>query len=163
MSIVPWLGHMFLTKRTPSRSSPAATPFACSTSGGSTETSRDWPSASASRAAFITAARAQPPPIQPSDTEPSGRMIAFAPALAAVTETVRTTVASAKGSPFAFMCRNAVEDVGRAVHGSDPREIGLERRKAFEIVRRREEVDRGKRRLHARAPTARSRASRSAD
>jgi hypothetical protein len=44
ISIVSWLGHMFFTKRTPSRSSPAATPFACKTSGGSTETSRERPS-----------------------------------------------------------------------------------------------------------------------
>ena len=56
----------------------------------------DW------RAAFSTAARAQPPPIQPSAIEPSAPISALAPALAAVTETVRTTVASAKGSPLAW-------------------------------------------------------------
>jgi len=50
-----------------------------------------------------TAARAQPPPIQPSDSVPSGRITALAPALAAVAATVRTTVASANGSPLAFM------------------------------------------------------------
>jgi hypothetical protein len=43
-----------------------------------------------------TAARAQPPPIQPSEMMPSGRITALAPALAAVAATVRTTVASAQ-------------------------------------------------------------------
>ena len=66
------------------------------------ETRRTRPSASASLAAFSTAERAQPPPIQPSEIVPSGRTTAFAPALAAVIDTVRTTVASAKGSPLAF-------------------------------------------------------------
>jgi hypothetical protein len=70
--------------------------------GGCTETSRDLPSASASRAAFSTAARAQPPPIQPSEMVPSGRITALAPALAAVAATVRTTVASANGTPAGF-------------------------------------------------------------
>ena len=99
--MVPWLGHMFFTKRTPARSSPAATPCSCSTSGGCTETRRGLPSAIASRAALSTAARAQPPPIQPSEIVPSGRITAFAPAFAAVAATVRTTVASANGSPVA--------------------------------------------------------------
>ena len=53
------------------------------------------------RAALTTAARAQPPPIQPSSIEPSGPIKAFAPAFAAVTETVRTTVASANVWPLA--------------------------------------------------------------
>jgi hypothetical protein len=59
--------------------------------------------ASASRAALSTAARAQPPPIQPSDMVPSGRITALAPAFAAVAATVRTTVARANGSPWAFL------------------------------------------------------------
>ena len=102
MSIVPWLGHMFLANLTPSRCSPGFTPSSSSRSSGWIETSRDLPSASASRAAFSTAPRAQPPPIQPAAIVPSGRMTALAPALAAVTETVRTTVASTKGSSAAF-------------------------------------------------------------
>ena len=57
----------------------------------------------ASLAAFRTAARAQPPPIQPSLIVPSGRITALAPAFAAVAATVRTTVASTKGVPFAFI------------------------------------------------------------
>src|SRR5262249_37521249 len=40
-------------------------------------------------------------------TVPSGRMTALAPALAAVAATVRTTVASANGSPFAFMAETS--------------------------------------------------------
>src|SRR5262249_62179325 len=65
-----------------------------------TETRRGLRSWSASRAAARTAARAQPPPIQPSEMVPSARITALAPALAAVAATVRTTVASANGSPF---------------------------------------------------------------
>jgi hypothetical protein len=57
------------------------------------------PSASASFAALSTAARAQPPPIQPCEMVPSERITALAPALAAVAATVRTTVASTKDSP----------------------------------------------------------------
>ena len=64
---------------------------------------RGSPSINASRAAFRTAPLAQPPPIQPATIVPSGRMIAFAPALAAVTETVRTTVASTKACSVAFI------------------------------------------------------------
>src|SRR5262245_21397676 len=94
---------MFLAKRTPPRSSSGLWPWPSSSSGGCTDTRRDLPSAKASRAAFKTAARAQPPPIQPSEIVPSGRITAFAPALAAVAATVRTTVASANGSPLAFM------------------------------------------------------------
>src|SRR5580704_7616772 len=147
-SMVPWLGHMFLTKRMPACSSPAAMPFSCSTSGGCTETRRERPSAIASRAALSTAARAQPPPIQPSEIVPSARMIAFAPALAAVAATVRTTVASAKASPFCFIVEISSRiSVARFI--SDPREIGFERREAGEIVRRREQVDIGQRRLHS--------------
>ena len=86
----------------PSRLSPGRTPFSLRTSGGSTEINRDRPSASASRAARMTAARAQPPPIQPAEIDPSRRITALAPALAAVSETVRTTVATANGSPVAF-------------------------------------------------------------
>ena len=52
------------------------------------------------RAALTTAARAQPPPIHPSSIEPSGPIKALAPAFAAVTEIVRTTVASANVWPF---------------------------------------------------------------
>ena len=38
-----------------------------------------------------------PEAIQPATIVPSGRMIALAPAFAAVTDTVRTTVASSRG------------------------------------------------------------------
>ena len=103
MSMVPWLGQEFLAKRTPSRSSPAATPASSRRSPGWMEISLAWPSASDSLAAFNTAERAQLPPIQPSETAPSARITALAPALAAVAETVLTTVASTKGSPSAFM------------------------------------------------------------
>jgi hypothetical protein len=63
---------------------------------------RGSPSASASRAALSTAPRAQPPPIHPAAMLPSERITALAPALAAVTETVRTTVARTKASSAAF-------------------------------------------------------------
>jgi len=49
----------------------------------------------------MTAARAHPPPIQPSSIDPSGAIRALAPAFAAVTEIVRTTVASANAWPRA--------------------------------------------------------------
>src|SRR4051812_46642969 len=102
MSMVPLLGHMLAAKRTPSFVSPALTPSSASRSSGCTETMRGSPSASASRAAFNTAPRAQPPPIQPATMVPSGRMIALAPALAAVTDTVRTTVARTNVSSAAL-------------------------------------------------------------
>ncbi len=73
-------------------------------SSGCTDTMRGSPSSSASRAAFSTAPRAQPPPIQPATMVPSGRMIALAPAFAAVTDTVRTTVASTNGCSADFIC-----------------------------------------------------------
>src|SRR5215813_2938884 len=148
MSIVPWLGHMFLAKRTPPSSSPELWPCWSSKSGGCTETRRDLPSASASLAALRTAARAQPPQIHPSEIVPSGKITAFAPAFAAVAATVRTTVASANGSPAALR----VEIVRRMSEArfmrSDPRQIRLERRKTFEIVRRRKKIDIGQRSLH---------------
>src|SRR6202451_3801462 len=148
ISMVPWLGHMFLAKRTPSCSSPALWPWPSSTSSGATDTSRDLPSASASFAALSTAARAQPPPIQPSEMVPSGRITALAPALAAVAATVRTTVATANGCPadlrLAIMSRMSL---ARSI--LDFRQIGLKGREAFEIVRRRKQVDVRQRRLHA--------------
>src|SRR5262245_13439815 len=149
MSIVPSLGHILLAKRTPPCSSPAVRPCRSSKSGGCTETRRDLPSARASLAALRTAARAQPPPIHPSEIVPSGKITAFAPALAAVAATVRTTVASANGSPAALR----VEIMRRMSEArsmrSDPRQIRLERRKAFEIVRRRKEINVRQRGLHA--------------
>src|ERR1700732_4162365 len=79
---------------------------------------------------------------------PSGRITALAPALAAVAATVRTTVAIANGSPAAlraWMMRrmSAAESI------SDPRQIGFERRQAFEIMGGREQIDVGQRCLHA--------------
>src|SRR5579862_393995 len=149
MSMVPWLGHIFLAKRTPPCSSPALWPWSSSSPGGWTETSRGLPSAIASRAALSTAARAQPPPTQPSEIVPSGRITALAPALAAVAATVRTTVASANGTPADFR----VETISRMslarFIGSDLRQIGFECRQTFKIMRRREQVDIGQRRLHA--------------
>src|SRR5580698_8016931 len=148
ISMVPWLGHMFLAKRTPSCSSPALWPWPSSTSSGATETSRDLPSASASFAAFNTAARAQPPPIQPCEMVPSERITALAPALAAVAATVRTTVASTNDSPDVL--RDAMlSRMSSARFMSDLRQIGLERGETFQIVRRRKQIDIGQRRLHA--------------
>src|SRR5580704_6486960 len=148
MSMVPWLGHMFLAKRTPPCSSPALWPWPSSTSSGATDTSRDLPSASASFAALSTAARAQPPPIQPCEMVPSGRITALAPALAAVAATVRTTVASTKDSPDVL--RDAmVSRMSSARFISNLRQIRLERCEALEIVRQREQIDIGQRRLHA--------------
>src|SRR5262249_14658039 len=148
MSIEPWLGHMLLAKRTPLFSSPDATPCSASKSGGCTETRRARPSASASRAALSTAARAQPPPIQPSQMVPSGRMTALAPALSPVVATVRTTVANANGLPAAFRVEMIPRMSPARSMTSDPRQVGLERREARQIVRWREQVDVGKRRLH---------------
>src|SRR3979411_2839473 len=50
------------------------------------------------------AARGARPPIHPARIVPSGRMIALAPAFAAVTDTVRTTVASTNGCSADFIC-----------------------------------------------------------
>src|SRR5580704_5714092 len=148
MSMVPWLGHMFLAKRTPPCSSPALWPWPSSTSSGATDTSRDLPSASASCAALSTAARAQPPPIQPCEMVPSERITALAPALAAVAATVRTTVASTNDSPDVL--RDAmVSRMSSARFISDLRQIVFERGETFQIVRRREQIDIGQRRLHA--------------
>src|SRR5580704_6655388 len=148
ISMVPWLGHMFLAKRTPPCSSPALWPWPSSTSSGATDTRRDLPSASASFAAFSTAARAQPPPIQPCEMVPSGRITALAPALAAVAATVRTTVASTNDSPDVL--RDAISSrISSARFMSHLRQIRLECGEAFQIVRRREQVDIGQRRLHA--------------
>src|SRR6202161_4098269 len=139
---------MFLAKRTPPASSPALWPWPSSTSSGATETSRDLPSPSASFAAWRTAARAQPPPIQPCEMVPSGRITALAPALAAVAATVRTTVASTNDSPDVL--RDAmVSRMSSARFMSNLRQIRLERGETFEIVRRREQIDIGQRRLHA--------------
>src|SRR5262252_3153056 len=154
MSIEPWLGHILLAKRTPPVSSPDDTPCSASRSGGCTETRRERPSASASRAALSTAARAQPPPIQPSEMVPSGRITALAPAFAAVAATVRTTVASANGSPAALRLEMVPRISSARAMNSYPCEIGLERREAREIVGRREQVDKGQRRLHS--PRARA-------
>src|SRR5215471_21854480 len=149
ISIVPSLGHMFLAKRTPPCSSPDAWPCSSSKSGGCTETRRDFPSVSASLAALRTAVRAQPPPIHPSEIVPSGRMTAFAPALAAVAATVRTTVASANGSPAALRADMMPRMSDARSIKSYPGEIGLECRKAFEIVRGGKQIDIGQRCLHA--------------
>src|SRR5262245_45579644 len=149
MSIVPSLGHILLAKRTPPCSSPAVRPCRSSKSGGCTETRRDLPSARASLAALRTAARAQPPPIHPSEIVPSGRITAFAPALAAVDATVRTTVASANGSPAALRAEMMPRMSEARSIKSYPGEIGLKGRKAFEIVGRGKQIDKRQRCLHA--------------
>src|SRR5215813_9295137 len=153
-SMVPWLGQRLLAKRTPARSSPAATPCSCSTSGGCTETRRGLPSRSASRAAARTAARAQPPPTHPSETVPSDRITALAPALAAVAATVRTTVARANGSHLAWMVEMRSRMSVASSMASDPRQMRFERREAFEIVGGSEQVDIGQRGLHPARPWA---------
>src|SRR5580704_12516519 len=148
ISMVPWLGHIFLAKRTPPCSSPGLWPCPSSTSSGATETSRDMPSARQSRAAFNTAARAQPPPIQPCEMVPSERITALAPALAAVAATVRTTVASTNDSPDVLR-DEILSRMSSARFMSHLRQIGLERGETLEIVRRCEQIDIGQRRLHA--------------
>src|SRR5271170_5012814 len=115
-----------------------------SASFGAIDTSRDWPSMRHWRAALTTAARAQPPPIQPSSIEPSGPIKALAPAFAAVTETVRTTVASANAWPRAWR-RAACSSTPI----SDSRQIRLERREALETMRGGKQIKVGQRRLHA--------------
>ena len=122
--MVPLLGHMLEAKRTPSRFSPGLTPSSANRFSGCTETMRGSPSASASRAAFNTAPRAQPPPIQPATMVPSGRMIAFAPAFAAVTDTVRTTVASTNACSAAFICATRSITSTWAVIGVSPTDLG---------------------------------------
>src|SRR6266850_6291148 len=62
-------------------------------------TSRGWPSRSAARASRATTGSAHAPPTQPA-TVPSGRINAFAPGLADVGRSHRTTVARANGSPW---------------------------------------------------------------
>src|SRR5215831_8938882 len=145
MSIVPWLGHMFSAKRTPPFSSPALLPCLSNSSGGSTETRRDRPSASASLAALMTAARAQPPPIQPSEIVPSGKITA----LAAVAATVRTTVASTNGSPAALRDEMMPRISVAFFIKSQPCKIGFQCRQAFEIVRGRKQIDVRQRCLHS--------------
>src|SRR5262245_40440459 len=76
-------------------------------------------------------------------------MTALAPALAAVAATVRTTVASANGSPLALRVEMTSRMSVASSMASDPGQIGLERRETFEIVRRREQVDVGQGSLHA--------------
>src|SRR5262245_6342467 len=149
MSIVPWLGHMFSAKRTPPFSSPGLQPCLSNSSGGSTETRRDRPSARASLAALITAARAQPPPIQPSEIVPSAKITALAPALAAVAATVRTTVASTTGSPAAFRDEMMPRISVAFFIKSQRCKIGFQCRQAFEIVRGRKEIDIRQRCLHS--------------
>src|SRR5262249_47984743 len=111
---------------------------------GGTDIRRGRPSLKAARAALTTAASAQPPPIQPAVTEPSRRIRALAPALAAVTATVRTTVASANGSPAAFIAFTASRtSIGCCLEGGGhrrrhARRIGVEGGQRLEIVRRRE-------------------------
>src|SRR3984957_5993490 len=148
ISMVPWLGHMFLANSTPPASSPVLCPWPARTSSGATDPRPDLPSASASFAAFSTAARAQPPPIQPCEMVPSERITALAPALAAVADTVRTTVASTKDSP-AVLRDEILSRMSSARFMSDLRQIRLERRETFQIMRRREQIDIGQRRLHA--------------
>src|SRR6516165_10050919 len=138
--MVPWLGQKLAAKRTPSRLSPAFTPSSARRSSGRTDTMRGSPSASASRAALSTAPRAQPPPIQPATIVPSGAMIALAPAFAAVTDTVRTTVARTKARSAAFICAT------RSITSTwapmlQPPEIRFERRQTFERIGRRIEID----------------------
>src|ERR1700676_3837549 len=80
---------------------------------------------------------------------PSGRITAFAPALAAVAATVRTTVASANGSPVAVRTEMMPRMSDALRIGSYPRKIRLERREAFEIVGWSKKVDIGQCRAHA--------------
>src|SRR5262245_4235109 len=139
---------MFLAKCTPSRSSPGLTPSSSSRSSGCTEMSRDWPSASASRAAFSTAPFAQPPPIQPAAIVPSRLITALAPAFAAVTETVRTTVASTKGSSAAFSRETrSIRSTFKLMRASlylEFGQIGFQFCQALERVGGRIEIDMGK-------------------
>src|SRR5579864_985822 len=107
---------------------------------------RGSPSASASRAAFSTAPLAHPPPIHPATMVPSGRMMAFAPALAAVTDTVRTTVASTKACSVAFICATRFI-TSTCAPISKPRKVRFERGQARQRVRRRIEIDVWQRRL----------------
>src|SRR5712664_4598937 len=143
ISMVPLLGHMLEANRTPSLASPGLTPSSARRFSGCTETMRGSPSASASRAALSTAPRAQPPPIQPATMVPSGRMIALAPAFAAVTETVRTTVARTKVSSAAFSRATRSITSTCAVIGvsSEFRQIGFKLGQAFERIGGRVEID----------------------
>src|SRR6202008_1865808 len=93
--------------------------------------------------------RAQPPPIQPSDMVPSGKITAFAPALAAVAATVRTTVASANGSPAALRAEMMARMSAARSIESYPGKIGLKSRKAFKIVRGGNQIDIRQCGLHA--------------
>src|SRR6267378_757225 len=144
ISMVPWLGHILLAKRMPSRFSPGLTPSSASKSCGCTDTMRGSPSANASRAAFNTAPRAQPPPIQPATMVPSGRMIAFAPAFAAVTDTVRTTVArtNASSAALSWVTRSITSTcLVIGLPPSELRQIGLKLGQAFERIGARVEID----------------------
>src|SRR5512145_1399640 len=78
--------------RTPSARPSGAPPLPTSTRN------RGAPSSRAPSASLTATGSAQLPPIQP-DTEPSCRMSAFAPGLAEVGRSQRTTVATANGSP----------------------------------------------------------------
>src|SRR6202167_37952 len=108
---------------------------------------RGSPSASAPRAAFSPAPLAQPPPIHPATIVPSGRIMAFAPALAAVTDTVRTTVASTKACSAAFICATR-SITSTCAPISKPRKVRFERRQALQRVGWRIEVDIWQRRLN---------------
>src|SRR5262245_18779932 len=152
MSILPWLGHMLRANSTPALAWPGPTPSSRRASSGCTEMRRGRPSRKAARAAANTAARAQPPPIQPADSEPSARISALAPALAAVRATVRTTVATANGSPAAFIAfssSNRSSGCFMDRPSLKARQIRFEGGQGFEIMGRREQIDVGQRRLHA--------------
>ncbi len=89
---------------------------------------RARPSASACAAVFLTAPCVHPPPTQPMN-EPSARMMAFAPALAEVASSVRTTVASAKG------CRSPFIRAMQSMMSSDSTLIGCFRGIAAQLYR----------------------------
>src|SRR5262249_57155753 len=105
--------------------------------------------AGASVAVWTAAAGAHPPPIQPSEIVPSGKITALAPALAAVAATVRTTVASTNGSPAALRDEMMTRISVAFFIKSQPCKIGFQCRQAFEIVRGRKEVDVRQRCLHS--------------
>src|SRR5262249_43251683 len=94
-------------------------------------------------------ARAQPPPIQPSEIVPSGKITALAPALAAVAATVRTTVANTNGFPAALRDEMMPRMSVAFFIESHSCKIGFQCRQALEIVRGCKEVDVWQRRLHS--------------
>ncbi len=147
--MVPWLGHMLVAKRTPPVSSPAAAALFVQRVGrlhgdqARAAVGERVPRRLEHRRAGAAAA----------DPSFRNRAIGQDHRLGAGFGGRRRDRAhhGREREWFAggFARRDDVENVGCRLHRSNPRQIRLERSEAFEIVRRREQIDVRQCRLHA--------------